>query len=245
MLDDTILPHVLALCRIIQATTPERIDNDLGGIVANSGFGGYCVTVIPDGPVISEVFVTLSGGNLKPLVDLHAGNGLLSDGPLIRAAAHLSQPIRWSEYLAAAGGTGGQRLRAVLDDAVIADGLTIPASVVNGRCRTLLSVSAPAEMDLQAFDKTVSQARPLLQLTALILGHSSVATRIAAAVLSNSEALVLAALAEGMRPREIALKLGKSEHTVRNQIVSAQQRLGARTKEQALVMAIRLGLISI
>jgi DNA-binding CsgD family transcriptional regulator len=64
-----------------------------------------------------------------------------------------------------------------------------------------------------------------------------------AGTLSSSERLVLAALAEGMRPREIAERLGKSEHTIRNQIVSAQQRLGVRTKEGAIAKALRFGLL--
>jgi DNA-binding CsgD family transcriptional regulator len=242
---DSIRPHILALCRIMQSTVIETIDAELAGIVAQSGFGGYCFAVLPDGPVISGVLVTLRGGNLGPLVDVYVTDGLVRDDPVLRAAARLVKPVRWSEYLAPNGENGGQRLRTMLDEAEISDGVTIPAAAVNGRCRALLSVSASTRKDRQAFEETFSHASPLLQLAALALGCSPVANRTGAAELSNSEALVLAALAEGMRPREIALKLGKSEHTIRNQIVSAQQRLGARTKEQALVMAIRLGLVRI
>jgi DNA-binding CsgD family transcriptional regulator len=229
----------------MQATVIDTIDAELAGIVAQSGFGGYCFAVVPDGPVISDVFVTLCGGNLGPLVDVYMTDGLVRDDPVLRAAARLAAPVKWSEHLAPAGEAGAQRLRAMLDEAEISDGVTIPAAAITGRCRALLSVSASARQDRQAFEEAFSHASPLLQLAALALGSCPVANRTGVAELSNSEVLVLAALAEGMRPREIALKLGKSEHTIRNQIVSAQQRLGARTKEQALVMAIRLGLVRI
>lgn len=245
MFVDSFRPHILSLCRIMQSTVIESIDAEIAGIVAQSGFGGYCFAVLPDGPIISDLFVTLRGGNLGPLVDIYMTDGLVREDPVVRAATHLAAPVKWSEHLAPAGDAGARRLRAMLDEAEISDGVTIPAAAINGRCRAFLSVSASARTDRQAFEEAFTQASPLLQLAALALGCSPVANRIGAAELSNSEALVLAALAEGMRPREIALKLGKSEHTIRNQIVSAQQRLGARTKEQALVMAIRLGLVRI
>jgi DNA-binding NarL/FixJ family response regulator len=64
-----------------------------------------------------------------------------------------------------------------------------------------------------------------------------------AAPLRPREIEVLQALADGRSPAQIAAQLGLSPHTVRTHIKSAMQKLGTRSTLQAVLQALRAGLI--
>jgi DNA-binding CsgD family transcriptional regulator len=66
---------------------------------------------------------------------------------------------------------------------------------------------------------------------------------IAGPALSRREADALGHLAQGMANDRIAFALGIKPETVNLHIMSARRRLGARTREQAIAIAVRLGLI--
>ena len=61
-------------------------------------------------------------------------------------------------------------------------------------------------------------------------------------MLSNRETDVLKVVAEGLSNKEIARRLGISENTVRNHLVSIFDKLKATNRTHAVMLAIRLGL---
>lgn len=61
--------------------------------------------------------------------------------------------------------------------------------------------------------------------------------------LTPREAEVLALLAEGLANRAIAQRLGISEHTVKFHLNAILGKLGAQSRTEAVVLAIRLGLL--
>ena len=61
--------------------------------------------------------------------------------------------------------------------------------------------------------------------------------------LTSREAEVLRMLAEGLGNREMASRLGISEHTVKFHIGSILDKLGASTRTEAVTMGIRMGII--
>jgi DNA-binding NarL/FixJ family response regulator len=61
--------------------------------------------------------------------------------------------------------------------------------------------------------------------------------------LTARELEVLAMLAEGLPNREIADRLGVSEHTVKFHISSILDKLGAATRTEAVTLGLRMGLI--
>jgi LuxR family quorum-sensing transcriptional regulator LasR len=242
--DDSFIPSLLTLCETLGTLDNGATAQHLADIVGRAGFGGYCVSVIPDDPVISDIAVLLYGGNLTLVVESYLSQGMIAHDPVIRAAARQKRPVLWSDHLDGRAGQGAASLRTVLSERGILDGVIIPAGLVQGRCRAFLAISALSGQPSAEFASAYAGAEKLLRLLARLVGPHATAARRIEAQLSKSEILVLAAMSDGLRPREIAAKFGKSEHTIRNQIVSAQQRLGARTKEQALVTAIRLGILT-
>jgi len=62
------------------------------------------------------------------------------------------------------------------------------------------------------------------------------------ALLSNREMHVLKEVAEGFSNKQIAWRLGISEKTVRNHLVSVYDKLSATNRTHAVMLAIRLGL---
>ena len=63
--------------------------------------------------------------------------------------------------------------------------------------------------------------------------------------ITSRETEVLRMLAEGLANKEIGVRLGISEHTVKFHISSILDKLGASTRTEAVTLGIRRGLISI
>jgi DNA-binding NarL/FixJ family response regulator len=63
--------------------------------------------------------------------------------------------------------------------------------------------------------------------------------------ITSRETDVLRMLAEGLVNRDIATRLGISEHTVKFHISSILDKLGASTRTEAVALGIRRGLIPI
>ncbi|GAA0704539.1 hypothetical protein GCM10010193_69410 [Kitasatospora atroaurantiaca] len=61
--------------------------------------------------------------------------------------------------------------------------------------------------------------------------------------LSPAERRVLAALADGLTPAEVAGEQHLARETVNDHALSARRRLGARTTVQAVAIAVRRGLL--
>lgn len=62
-------------------------------------------------------------------------------------------------------------------------------------------------------------------------------------VLSPDDAYLLTLAARGQRDRDIAEQLGRSRSAVTNAILRAAKRLGARSRTQAVYIALSRGLI--
>ena len=64
-------------------------------------------------------------------------------------------------------------------------------------------------------------------------------------ILTKREKEVFLLLIDNLSTKDIALKLGISEKTVRNHISNAMQKLGVKGRAQAVVELIRLGNITL
>lgn len=68
---------------------------------------------------------------------------------------------------------------------------------------------------------------------------------LAKAALTPRERETLTYLAKGMRNTQIAHKMGIEEVSVRKNTISARSKLGASTREQAVALAVKHGLIQL
>lgn len=234
---------------ILTARSLTAAQQALDAFLTMTGFGGYSFGLVWGNETMIDCAATFHGGNLTGVVPVYLAEGMVAIDPIARAVRQVMGPVLWTDCLTPVDRSGEPhgltRLRQLLESQRLHAGVAIPVTLPSTGCRGALSVSAQTDCSPHEFRALYEREGRRIQLAALCLGIAldPLLTRPGCVALSSSEVLVLGALAEGLRPREIAQRLGKSEHTIRNQIVSAQQRLGVRTKEQAIVAAIRMGLI--
>lgn len=236
-----------SLYSIMRARELDEIGQPMQDLVAMLGYGGYGFGVLWNEAGTHGVDIPLHGGVLSGVLPLYVTNGIAQDDPLVLALMTARDPLIWADFAESMAETapGRDAARRLFAAAGISAGASIPVDIAALGCRAGLAVAAAPGMTKAAFADAFAMNGWVLRLAAVSLAlvcGDKLAARIAGA-LSPSEVTVLEGLASGERPREIAERLGKSEHTIRNQIVSAQNRLGVRTKEQAVAKALRFGLI--
>ena len=234
---------------VLQTADSAIVGANLESLVSLLGYGGYAFGIHWGAEMVPDGVATLVGGNMVAFAREYFDQAFQKNDPVIRRLRFSSDPVLWSPFIAdpTLGGPESRfpEIATCLARHDISAGVSIPADIGAVGCRSGLSVSAASGTDAASFDARFAENGWILQLAAFAASHAigRVAARAVSGDLSTSERLVLTALSEGLRPREIGDRMGKSEHTIRNQIVSAQQRLGARTKEEAITKALRFGLI--
>jgi len=63
--------------------------------------------------------------------------------------------------------------------------------------------------------------------------------------LTRREATVLRTMGEGLANKEIAARLGISEHTVKFHVAAILSKLGATSRTEAVILAVRRGLLMV
>lgn len=218
------------------AATLEDLTRAADTLMSELELGGYkfCVASARASRLI--VLAVISGGDLAVAEAVLSGK-LLSDpeDPLARTY-WTQQPVLWSAHLSEAGPR--TESRSQLEALGVSCGASIPVISRSGQKRASLCVSGAPDEAPEAFDERFPQMAQTLRLSGLIMFEFGLelARQRAAVALSPSEAHVLELLAAGYRPREIAEAMSKSESTVRNQIASARERLGADSALQAVAI---------
>jgi DNA-binding NarL/FixJ family response regulator len=114
--------------------------------------------------------------------------------------------------------------------------------------RAILAREAAPDEILQAIDaahRGLVLLDPSLaaQIAARVRPEESEADAVALGELTSRELEVLRMLAEGSANKEIATRLGISEHTVKFHISSILGKLGAESRTEAVTLGVRKGLI--
>ncbi|MGA7632058.1 MAG: response regulator transcription factor [Terriglobales bacterium] len=116
--------------------------------------------------------------------------------------------------------------------------------------RAILSAESDPEDVLSAiyaaYDGLVLLSTPAAESLAAVYGEHSLETETELSEeITSRETDVLKMLAEGLVNKDIAARLGISEHTVKFHISSILDKLGASTRTEAVTLGIRRGLIPI
>jgi DNA-binding NarL/FixJ family response regulator len=161
------------------------------------------------------VLVEASGEQFEPVVDSLTASQLASEATIVVLSDH-SEP-RWFAEALRAG------VRAVLPSDVSPEQLVAALEAAAAG----LIVMHPAEVDA-VFPATGPASRPLAELPE---------------PLTPRENEVLQMLASGLANKEIAARLGISEHTVKFHVASILGKLGAASRTEAVSQGIRRGLV--
>ena len=161
------------------------------------------------------VLVDASGEQFEAVIDSLAASQLASEATIVVLSDH-SEP-RWVAEALRAG------VRAALPSDVSPDQLVAALEAAAAG----LIVMHPAEVGA-VFPTTEPASRPLADL---------------AEPLTPRESEVLQMLASGLANKEIAARLGISEHTVKFHVASILGKLGAGSRTEAVSLGIRRGLV--
>jgi DNA-binding NarL/FixJ family response regulator len=190
-------------------------------------FGAHDVEVVGSSPNLESlagqwpdveadiVLVEASGEQFESVVDSLTASQLASEATIVVLSDH-SEP-RWFAEALRAG------VRAVLPSDVSPEQLVAALEAAAAG----LIVMHPAEVDAM-FPATEPASRPLAELPE---------------PLTPRENEVLQMLASGLANKEIAARLGISEHTVKFHVASILGKLGAASRTEAVSQGIRRGLV--
>jgi DNA-binding CsgD family transcriptional regulator len=244
--------------RLERITTARNVDDaadELDGFLKPLGIDGFGFGLIwRDGDAVSGA-LNCARGRMTPLVTAYLENGMANGDPVLRAMLRGERTALWSHYffnLSRPVESWDRRaeIAALMKALGVEAGATINLNDFGGAYRAVISFTSHPQNGDAGFEAIFNRhgwavRTASLAFCDLALREGLPSARSFGPTLSNSERLVLEGLVRGQRARDIALSLGKSEHTVRNQIAAAQARLGARTKEQAVAIALRRGLIKL
>ena len=224
-----------ALQAMARGANLEFVRGPLSDLVRALGLGGYKFCVASPEPDGYRILAVIAGGDLaaspEEFLDAKIGAG----DPILWESYRSVGPVSWTPYFADArlmelSGVGALAERGVTS------GASIPILSRNQSCRATICVSGALRETPASLDLRLPAFWPLLRLAGLALFEVGIAEAAARRgdALTPSEIAVLSALSEGLRVTEVAVKFGKSERTIRNQLESARRRIGAATTIEAV-----------
>jgi len=174
---------------------------------------------IDDAPV-DVILVDSTSETFGPFLDSLNGSGLASDFDMV----HLAEP----PSLAAAASALRAGFRAVLPNDLSPDQLVAALQAAANGLLVLHPTQVAAQVAANGFASASAQSQTLEEL---------------AEPLTPRESEVLQMLASGLGNKEIAAKLGISEHTAKFHVASILGKLGAGSRTEAVSLGIRRGLV--
>ena len=116
------------------------------------------------------------------------------------------------------------------------------SDLVGGGVRAILA-HQPTSTELEAVIRAVEAGFVVLEPGSLVPAMTMTSTELVAPPLTPREIEVLNALAEGHGNKQIAARLGISEHTVKTHLAAIFEKLDASNRTEAVTAGARLGLV--
>lgn len=248
---DVALSRLEALSAVVRATEKDAAGASLGVLVRTLGYRGFALVILPNERIVSSGWgLVLGEGAVRAALEasLRANPG--PGDPVVRRLATTGDGFTLERYLRRPvdperGGTLSAVIATFAAHGLCNVAMTPVAGPI-GAAPCALALAGPNELDADAFAALFAETGWLAALAAsAVLVRHHAPTPASDCRLTASETSVVLDLARGLRPREIAARLGKSERTVRNQVDSAKRRLGVETSAGLVAEALRLELIRI
>lgn len=229
-------PEIEALQAVARGARLNLMRRPLSALNAALDLGGYKFCIATPEPDGYRVVAVIAGGDLDAAPSEFLDTMIGPDDPILWESYRSCTPVSWTPYFS------DRHLMDVsgvssLAERGVTSGASIPILSQSETCRATLCVSGARHESPDSLDLRLPAFWPILKLAGLALfeaGMTEAAERKRNS-LSQCEEAVLSGLADGLRVKEIASKLGKSERTIRNQLESARERMGAATTTQAVV----------
>ena len=173
-----------------------------------------------DDTPVDAILVDSTGEPFESFLDSVIASGLASDFTLILMVEPAS--------LAALSATLGAGVRAVLPNDISPDQLVAALEAARSGLVVFHPTQSLAPVNTNGFPRSPARSQALEEL---------------AEALTPRESEVLQMLASGLGNKEIAAKLAISEHTVKFHVASILGKLGATSRNEAVSLGIRRGLI--
>lgn len=199
----------------------------------------------------------LARSGLETLIRPMSDTTVVGSGPLSEAAS-LAGQLQPDVVVVDAGPGGPAELEPIGDLALAQSGLPIvvlaldtadQAAALHLGAAALLPLSVDAESlraaILAAACGLVTIARTDLAALLPLEAESRAAASTMIEAPTRRELEVLQLLAQGLTNRQMAERLGVSEHTVKFHVTALLGKLDARTRAEAVARAIRLGLLPV
>lgn len=230
-------PELESLQALARGASLELMRSPLSTLNKVLGLGGYKFCIATPEPGGFRVIAVIAGGDLNAAPSTFLDSMIGPNDPILWESYRSSAPVSWTPYFT---NTHLMDVSGVskLAERGVTSGASIPILSQNNTCRASLCVSGADQEPPGSLDLRLPAFWPILKLAGLAMfeaGMAEAAER-KRTKLTQSEVAVLSALADGLRIKEIALKLGKSERTIRNQLDSARDRIGAATTVEAVVL---------
>lgn len=180
----------------------------------------------------------------QPWIDHYLGQRYQEVDPCLLLAPSRLRPYTWAETLSRERASPRQRrLFIESQDAGLRDGLCIPVHGPAGESYVVsLATAAPVDGEASQVG-TLQILATQLQLAYTALARRETATP-AVVHLTDRERECLTWTANGKSAWSISKIIGVSEHTVQFHLKGAMKKIGAGNRVQAVVKAVRLGLIA-
>lgn len=190
-----------------------------------------------------RVMFVRAGQDLSRAGVAEPGAMVHDEWPILTECYRRGEHLSWTPFLANARAAPHDVTRAVrtLIQENVTAGVSVPLFRKSRHFRASICVSGRKGEDPAAFETRSASFRPFIRLAGLALFEAVVGRErnLTHRAITLSERAVLDGLARGLRVREIAVELGKSERTIRNQIESARLRLDANTTIEAIAKWIK------
>ena len=225
---------------ILRETTPRSMLDHLYAVLGQFGIDRFVMLrFAPEGEVLDKWLVGLRTPAPRPDLSRYAYRDNPRDDPVIRRSRETVEPFYWSDAL-----TPEEKAKRI---SKVNEALVIPVPSPRGLTGTVWMAGEHTDRKGLHRYKAVLQAIALASYYHIqrhcVTDPADPVTSYKGVHLTSKEHEILGQLANGLSARKIARMLNQSERTVEFHIANMMKKLEAKNRVQAVVLAIRDGLI--
>ncbi len=234
---------------LVSVNDADEIARSMNRFVGSFGFQQFVYARVQSYQQLDTIDDYISLSTLDPnWMQHYLDHDMYQHDALSAYCETATKPKLWSDFYAVADAgqltADQQSVCYAARDWGVFNGVTIPLPS-HGRYHVGVSLVGDPAIDVAEQEQQFKAAETYI-VSAMRVFHACVDMRLAATKffgLTKRETEVLKWAAEGFQAKQIAAKIGTSQHTVSKQIASAIERLKASSQAEAVAKAVLLGVV--